>query len=270
MNVKLSEKAQQEQALFEIIFLPRSKQKWNQGVRTQKRLTPQKEWEWYVQHYGPNLLVSCYNSHRYCVITKPDEQLGMLTEELPDWIQAALTQGPRKPFAVSLSAGKETEEPYQPVVTMTEHDLAGLKGECWGDENGQIGLSVPPLGIHPDAIQWKIVDVTAASGRTPAWADVVAGKRRIRINPDICQPPFWRLADCVWFTCGLWESLPTGSEWARIALPPKPHPHSQEFVFQRCTLPGGVEVVLIDTFDRCEEFCHQPAIKDGQHRTRIK
>ncbi len=269
MKVTLTEKAQQEQEMFEFIFLPRSRQKWDQGVRTQKRFIPQEVWEWYVQLYGPNLLVSCYNAHLYCVVTRPDGQLGMLTEELPDWIQAALTQEPRKPLRVSLSAGHETEEPYKPIAAMTEQQLVGLKGECWGDENGQIGLSVPPVGIHSDSIQWQIVEVHPVSGGSPAWADVVAGNRRIRINPDICQPPFLRLADCIWIARGLWQSLPTGDNWAKLSFPPKPHPHSQEFVFQRFMLEG-VEGVLIDTFERCKQFHHQAVVSDGQHRTKIR
>lgn len=268
MNVKLTEKAQQEHEWFEGIFLPRSKHKWDQGMRTEKRRTPPKEWEWYAQQFGPDFLVSCYNSHRYCVVTTPDEQLGMLTEELPDWIQAALKAVPRRPLAASIAA--ETEGPSTPMATLTEQQLVGLKGECWPDENGRIGLAVPPLGIHSNAVQWQILELSPASGKTPAWTDLVAGNLRIRINPDICQPPFWRLADCVWFASGLWQTFPSGDQWAMLSFPPEPHPHSQAFVFQRCTLHGGIEGVIIDTLDRCKQFHDRTGVRDGQHRTKME
>lgn len=273
MNIKLTEKAQQEHELFETLFLPRSKQKWDQGLRTEKRFTPPKEWEWYAKQYGPNLLVSLYVSHSYCVVTTPCNQHGMLTEELPDWMQADLKQTPRSPFLVEC----RPEDGYKPVVVTTPEQLVELKGEVFANAEGQIGIAIPPAGV-PGAIPFEVLDAHGDGGDPempvpgmPAWADVQVGDRKVRINPEIIQPPFHRLADCLWFASKSWDSFTQEKgSFNKLTFPPAPHPEAQDFAFQRCILPDGIEVVLIDTWERLKRLSERYRPHDGQHRTGVE
>jgi hypothetical protein len=272
MKVKLTEKAQQEQQLFDDVFLPRSRQKWEQGVRTNKRFTPPKEWEWYVQQYGPNLLVSLYVSHRYCVVTTPNGQFGMLSDELPEWIHADLKQTPRTPFLAEC----RPDEGGKLTAVTTPEQLVGLKGEVFANAEGQIGFAIPPAGV-PGAVQFEVLDAHGDGGHAgmpfpgmPAWADVQVGDRKVRINPEIIQPPFMRLADCLWFAFKSWNIFtPEKDCFNKLAFPPAPHPNSQDFAFRRCVLPCGTEVVQIDTWERLERLAKRHHSHDGQHRTSI-
>jgi len=259
-KVTLTDKARQEHDLFNDVFLPRSRQKWDQGLRTEKQFTPPKEWEWYVRQYGPDFLISLYCTYRYCVITTPGEQFGMLTEELPDWIQAAVKQEPRSPFPVEALA----EQGFKPVAATTPEQLVGLTGEVFTSE-GQIGFAIPPAGV-PGAIRFEVLHVHGDIPGTPAWADLQVGDRLVRINPDIIRPPFHRLADCLWFAFKDWDSF-TQKGFNKLTFPPAPHPNAQDFAFKRCLLPDGTEAVLVDTWGRLEQFAERCRPHDGQHRT---
>jgi hypothetical protein len=55
------------------------------------------------------------------------------------------------------------------------------------------------------------------------------------------------------FAYELWESWPDGENWGGMLLPPEPHPNSKMYLFQRCRLKNGTEVVLVDTEERARK-----------------
>ena len=142
-------------------------------------------------------------------------------------------------------------------------DIEKLAGEVFSD-GGRVGIAIPRAGVD-GAIPFIIVKVHPAEldGGSPAWADLLLGGKAVRINPDICQPPFHRLADCLMVAHHQREKLPTGDTKAKLTLPPAPHPEAQDFVFWKESI-GGVEVVLIDRMDRIGQYTLKA--EDGQHR----
>jgi hypothetical protein len=133
-----------------------------------------------------------------------------------------------------------------------EGKLIGLQGETF-ESNGRIAGCIPPMG-QKGAIKFKILG--EYPGQTPRWADMdvftaKGEKRHVRINPDICEFPFFRLYDCVsvagtvpWNEFSLVES---GAHTA-MCLPPS---NGKLFVFTRA-FKG--KLLLIDTYERMKEF----------------
>ena len=108
---------------------------------------------------------------------------------------------------------------------------------------------------------FKIGFVWPETSDFPAWADMIVGKNiRVRINPDICQPPYFRLFDCVKLV---------GMEAAKIMALKNGVMYSatlqgQTFVFWPVVI-GGLEIIMIDTEERVLDWNPQRA-SDGQHR----
>lgn len=133
--------------------------------------------------------------------------------------------------------------------------IEGIVGEIT-NVGGRIVVSVPATG-SPDCIPFHIGKVWPTTEQCPSWADVSVGKTRCRINPDLCQPPWFRLGDCLWLAHTRAKVLPFMgfdahgySEFAEITLPAPSHPNAQAFVLWRtklCSHLGEVEVVMIDT-----------------------
>ncbi|QDU29450.1 hypothetical protein ETAA8_45600 [Anatilimnocola aggregata] len=74
--------------------------------------------------------------------------------------------------------------------------LERLVGEVF-EHLGKVAGAIPPLN-REDAIPFRVGTVCPATAEFPAWADMIVRTRiRTRINPDICQPPFFRLFDVV-------------------------------------------------------------------------
>ena len=156
---------------------------------------------------------------------------------------------------------KQRKPVYLHEVMQYQGKLKGLKGEEF-QVGGRIAGAIPPVGT-PGAILFEILG--EYPGQNPPWADISIDDLKARINPDICEPPYFRLFDCVRVAAKERESLPlfeTG-EMARIMLPPVPHPDAQAFVFFRA-FRG--QVTMIDTEERIRRHeCEQP---DAPHRHR--
>jgi hypothetical protein len=142
---------------------------------------------------------------------------------------------------------------------MENSALKGLKGEVF-NLGGNIAGSVPPAGL-PGAIPFEITGVWPETGHSPSWADVTVGENvHVRINPDICQPPFFRLFDCV---------MLAGTQASKVMALEKGIMHTimlqgVKFLFWP-EIISGVAIVMIDTEERVLSWNHQGA-KDGQHR----
>ena len=151
-----------------------------------------------------------------------------------------------------------------PVPKQLEH-LIGLKGEAF-KLDGRVAVAVPPMG-NPDAIQWEIGYAYPGTKEFPEWVDVTVNGQPCRINPEICEAPFLRLAECVVIVDTQRDMLPNIEQgtWASITLPPIPHPDAKVFVFARAIFGGILEVVMIDTLERTQKYAVKPA-NDGQHR----
>lgn len=140
-----------------------------------------------------------------------------------------------------------------------QSNIKGLKGEVF-DAAGRIGCAIPPAGL-PGAIPWEITYVYSSGIENSGvpWADAKVGNILIRINPDIIQEPFHRLADCLWFAHKYHDNIPvnaaTGEGQAvQETMPPPPHPEAKTFVFWRMLLASSLDVTFIDTNDRIDFF----------------
>lgn len=139
--------------------------------------------------------------------------------------------------------------------------IENLTGEVFSD-GGKVAIAVPPAGMD-GAASFVIVKVHPPGVSIPAWADIILAGSRVRINPEICQPPFFRLADCLMVAHHQRGDLPLGDTAAKLTLPPAPHPNAQEFLFWKQNI-GGLEVVMIDTMERVQRY--SISAHDGQHR----
>ena len=134
-----------------------------------------------------------------------------------------------------------------------------LKGEVF-ECDGRVAVAVPPAGM-PGAIPWEILWMYPAGEGFPAWADGKVGGKLVRINPDICQPPYARLADCMAFAHHCRSQIPGHPEtddcFALMVFPPSPHPNAEEFVFWKQKI-AGQEVIMVDTKKRVESYSDAP------------
>lgn len=154
---------------------------------------------------------------------------------------------------------------------MNLESIVGLAGEVFCAE-GQVAFMIPPTGI-PESIRFDVVGAHGDGGTTeqpvpgmPAWAYIQVGNKFVRMNPEIVQFPFHRLADCLWYAVKLWDRIATPEKgFNKMSFPPPPHPKSQDFAFQRTRLGDGKEIVLIDTWQRLKEHVEH-SIRDGRQR----
>lgn len=131
--------------------------------------------------------------------------------------------------------------------------IVGLKGEVF-TLGGTVAIQIPPAG-REGAIPFHVTYLYPAGPGFPAWADVVAGGVRCRINPDIIKPPYTRLADVLFVAYHQRHYFPRfqSGNMSAVSLPPAPHPEAENFVFCLTTI-AGQEVVLIDTLVNAQRF----------------
>ena len=96
---------------------------------------------------------------------------------------------------------------------MNLESIVGLAGEVFCAE-GQVAFMIPPTGI-PESIRFDVVGAHGDGGTTeqpvpgmPAWAYIQVGNKFVRMNPEIVQFPFHRLADCLWYAVKSGIALP--------------------------------------------------------------
>ena len=79
---------------------------------------------------------------------------------------------------------------------MVKTETAELNGEVF-DLNGRVAGSVPACGIE-GAIPFQVVTRWPGDATSPSWVDVlIAGRIKTRLNPAICEAPYFRLFDVV-------------------------------------------------------------------------
>jgi hypothetical protein len=154
---------------------------------------------------------------------------------------------------------KRKKSKLQPKEHSMHSALRGMKGEVF-NMGGRVAGVIPPLG-RPDAIPFVIKTVWPATSQFPAWADMIVGDNlRVRINPDICKPPFYRLFDCV---------AVVSKRTAQILAVEPGHMMSATFQGVRYVFwpedIGGVQVLMIDTEERV--LMWSPQSGTSKHRT---
>ena len=148
---------------------------------------------------------------------------------------------------------------------MNGSDLFGLAGDVF-NLDGKVAGSIPPSG-RPDAISFRISRVVSGSSLFPAWADMmVNGGIPVRINSDICKPPYVRLFFCVGMVGQKIDEL--------LALEPEHNVGAnfdgQQFVFWVESLQSPfrkLDLIIVDTMERVLKWNPQYLrVGDGQHR----
>lgn len=132
-------------------------------------------------------------------------------------------------------------------------EIEGLSGEVF-NLDGRNAIQIPGVG-REGAFRFQIIRFHPANGSVPAWADMMVDDLCCRINPDICRPPFTRLADCISLVAQVSASLSEikdgWADWTTVWMPPQPHPASERFVFAKTQLRNA-HVIMIDTWERVE------------------
>lgn len=105
------------------------------------------------------------------------------------------------------------------------------------------------------------------TGLFPAWADMaVDGTIAVRINPDLCKPPYFRLFDCVAMVRQRVDDLRALKAGEKVVVPFG----GQRIAFWVESLQGSfgkLNVILVDTPERIQEWTSQNLlVKDGQSR----
>ena len=70
-----------------------------------------------------------------------------------------------------------------------------VSGEVWNHQ-GKVAGAIPAIP-RPDGIPFRMIRFHPATDKSPDWVDMFVGNKPVRINPEISQPPFFRLFDCV-------------------------------------------------------------------------
>ena len=148
---------------------------------------------------------------------------------------------------------------------MKEKKLQGMKGDVF-NLGGKVTGSIPPSCL-PNAISFAITRVMPETERFPAWTDMfVDGTVGVRINPGICQSPYFRLFDCVAIIGQ------KGNELLAMELGKKVEVTfgGQEFIFwvESMQSPfGTMKVIVVDTLERILKWNPQNLqVTDGQNR----
>jgi hypothetical protein len=307
--VYLSDKAKEHEAMFTTMgLLNRNEEKYQQGLRTKKRNVPYKDWCEYRRKYGADFLVSTYVGGTYCIVTTPTAQYGYLTEEMANTdVLLHSHRNNANDFSTVIDgdrmthySGKDAEaianvpgiklhlvpDAKRQVVHIHEDDTTP---EVRGDivRNGLVfigkdGMIASASPIDEETLAevkkvggekltpFEVVAMTEGNDESPPWADMVLGEdgKRLRVNPELLQMPV--RSDALLIAYEHWNSLPDSENWGGMMLLPEPHPNSRMYLFQRCRLRDGTEVVLVDTEERARKYSVPTEVKDGQHRTRIK
>lgn len=133
-------------------------------------------------------------------------------------------------------------------------ELVGLKGEVF-DLGGRVAGAIPPLG-QKNAMPFQINHIHAATEQCPEWADMVVGKDiLVRINPDICVYPHYRLFDMVRSVELLKDHLMARTDGAQVPIPLQGHTY-----LLWSTVIGKRRVIMVDTQRRSLSWNPNPAI----------
>ena len=143
--------------------------------------------------------------------------------------------------------------------------IAGMTGEVF-NLGGRVAGQIPTTG-RPDAIQFTVGRLYAATGKVPAWADVDVRRPdgshvAVRIAPDILDSSLFQFFDLITFAA---------TETKKILDLQKPYKGryilqgETFFVWPERMGPFGVkDVVMIDRESRLMVHHHSSA-GDGQH-----
>lgn len=112
----------------------------------------------------------------------------------------------------------------------------------------RVTIAVPAIGSE-DGIPFSVNGVWDATGSYPAWADVTVGGVAVRINPDIIEAPYFRLADCLFFAFHRSADLPR-----KATHKIKQRLGETDYLFWRDKI-GARDVVMVDTYDRLLSWC---------------
>jgi len=123
--------------------------------------------------------------------------------------------------------------------------IVGLKGEVFAHE-GRVALAINAKGIK-GAVEFRVGHLHPATVNFPAWADMMVGHIACRINPAICKPPYFRLADCVSAVAANHKLFRHPPDMMALPLT------GQTYLFWLESI-GGRSVVLIDTKARVEQW----------------
>lgn len=142
-------------------------------------------------------------------------------------------------------------------------DLVGLRGAVGGFQGKVQGCIGRDAETPFQGIAFEIVGESPAVNDMPAWVDVLVDGQKCRINPAICQFPWWRFFDCVCYAARYRKDFPNVTDgMALLTFPPRPHPAAQDFVFG---MAFNRQVLLIDTQQRALSYASN-VIREGHRR----
>lgn len=119
-----------------------------------------------------------------------------------------------------------------------------------------------PDGL-PEEIAFRVLGTRDETDKYPAWTDVlVDGRIKLRINPEVAAPPYFRLYDAVALVGRSYREIPLSPMAAEAVF------GGQRFLIWRERLLDG-EVAVMDTAERIDKW-QSPAqtnvVRDGMWR----
>lgn len=135
----------------------------------------------YLKHHQPDGEYSVIGPECDCTITRTD---GILYP----------TSGTIKGVRVEPRQNDEAREFFgHDAPRASSMDL--ISGEVWNHQ-GKVAGAIPAIP-RPDGIPFRMIRFHPATDQSPDWVDMFVGDKPVRINPEISQPPYYRLFDCV-------------------------------------------------------------------------
>ena len=121
----------------------------------------------------------------------------------------------------------------------------GTKGKLL-NVDGRIAIAIPAQG--QDGIPFTFMGHSNRPG-SPKWDEFNLDGKPVRINPDVVEYPYLRLADCLACAHVRWNDIPnpSGYNWGHFVFQEK------TLCFRRL-LVGRLEVMFIDTIERLTEW----------------
>ena len=130
----------------------------------------------------------------------------------------------------------------------------GLCGEIFNCE-GKVACATQKKGTPPQfgGVIFEILAEYPETDQFPAWTDIRIGNKRVRMNSELCEAPWWRMIDCLHVVDKESDGFPMNAFDDRVQKANVTTLGGQQFTFSNVVIDGDV-VSVVDTAERASTW----------------